>query len=121
MPARVRLPTGDTMKKRIVIIAACAGTFSLPQTDLAQAAYAGAGELMRAVKMNTGEAVQLVQNCREGYTVVQTTDRSGHVRRTCVLRKGSWLEYKDQQNYRGRWHGGERGRWDDRRNSSERR
>jgi hypothetical protein len=109
------------MKMRMVIIAACAGMFALVQTDLAQAAFAGARELMRAVKMNTGEAVQLVQNpghCREGYVVVETTVRSGNIRRTCVLRKGSWLEYKDQRNYQGRWHGGQRGRWDDRRGSS---
>jgi hypothetical protein len=34
----------NTMTLRIAIIAACAGTFALAQTNLAQAAYAGAAE-----------------------------------------------------------------------------
>ena len=38
LPAR--LPTGDTIKMRIAIIAACSGPFPLAQTNLVQAAYA---------------------------------------------------------------------------------
>ena len=42
MALPTRLSIGDTMRMRIAIIAASAGTFALAQTDPAPAAYAGA-------------------------------------------------------------------------------
>jgi hypothetical protein len=71
-------------------------------------------------KAATGRTVQLAQDlhCREGYVAIVDLDKRGHIMRHCVLRKGSWLEYKDQRNYQGNWYWGQGGRWDDRRGSS---
>jgi hypothetical protein len=58
---------------------------------------------MRAVKMATGgNGVQVVQypgHCREGYVLIKISikGRPGYERLACVLRKGTWLEYKTDE------------------------
>lgn len=71
MPSPERLPTGDTMKTRIAVIAVCAGTFAFAQANPVQAAHAGATESKSAVSIVVGgsaPASRLSQNSKNNMT-----------------------------------------------------